>query len=212
MIPSLTSHASPSWGFVPCHPDLHIGNIFVDEHFNVTSIIDWGSAYAGPLSELLATPGLSGSTSPPGESLIAAFRAGFVQGGKTIEPELWVKGEMMWHFSRLARLLSTQDYALFKTLFELAHEDGSNDIPRTFHERSMQEHGRELLATLREDAEGGESEGGQSKEEEGGPTMETERITVARKLILMSEMNPNLVADKRLWRWLGDALDKTDSE
>ncbi|KAF7552778.1 hypothetical protein G7Z17_g4073 [Cylindrodendrum hubeiense] len=212
MIPSLTSNASQSRGFVPCHPDLHTGNIFVDEKFNVTSIIDWGSAYAGPLSEMLATPGLSGSTSPPGESLVAAFRAGFGQGGKTIEPELWVKGEMMWCFSRLVRLLSTQDYALFKTLFELAHEDGSDDIPRTFHERSMQEHGRELLAKLREDAEGEESEEDESEEEEGGPKMETERIAVARKLVLMSEMNPNFVADKRLWRWLGDALDKTDSE
>ncbi|KAG9255772.1 kinase-like domain-containing protein [Emericellopsis atlantica] len=191
MIPSLTSHASQSRGFAPCHPDLHTGNIFVDENFNVTSIIDWGSAYAGPLSELLATPGLSGSISPPGESIVAAFRAGFGQGGKRSNRSY---------------------YTLFKTLFELAHEDGSDDIPRMFHQRSMQEHGKELLAKLREDAEGEETEEDESEEEEGGPKMKTERIAVARKLMLMSETNPNFVADKRLWRWLGDALDKADFE
>ncbi|KAI6779100.1 uncharacterized protein J7T54_007555 [Emericellopsis cladophorae] len=133
MIPSLASHASPSRGFVPCHPDLHIGNA------------------------------LYPSCSP-------------------------------------LRVSAAH------------HEDGSDDIPRTFHERSMQEHWRELLAKLRVEAEGEGSEEDQSEEEGGGPKMETEKMAVARKLMLMSEMNPNFVADKRLWRWLGDALDKTDSE
>ncbi|EPE09970.1 rnase h domain containing protein [Ophiostoma piceae UAMH 11346] len=215
MIPSLVSDAAHSRGFVPCHPDLHTGNIFVDENFNVTGIIDWGSAYAGPLSELLATPGLSGSTLPPEESLVAAFRAGFSQGGKTIktiDPELWVKGEMMWRFSRLVRLLASQDYTLFKALFGLVHKDGSDEIPRMFYERSMQGHGRELLAKLQEDAGKEKSVWEKLGEEEGRPKRPTERVAVARKLVLMSEMNRNFVTDKRLWRWLGDALDKTDSK
>lgn len=42
------------------------------------------------------------------------------------------------------------------------------------------------------------------KKEKGSLKMETdERLAVARKLMLISEMNPNFVADKRLWRWLG---------
>lgn len=47
------------------HPDLHIGNIFVDEELNITSIIDWGSATVGPVTELLSTPVLGSSSSPP---------------------------------------------------------------------------------------------------------------------------------------------------
>ncbi|KAM5341845.1 hypothetical protein ACJ41O_014876 [Fusarium nematophilum] len=159
LISAFVSHAKELWlgphvfggDFVLSHPDLHVGNIFVDQDFNVTCIIDWGSASAGPPSELLATPGLSGSIWPPTESLTAAFRAGFCRGGKKVDPEQWVKSEMMWRFSRLVRMLSIQDYTLFKALYELVYREGSDDIPRMFRERSMQEHGRELLAKLRED-------------------------------------------------------------
>ncbi|KAM5357413.1 hypothetical protein ACJZ2D_016290 [Fusarium nematophilum] len=162
--------------FVLSHPDLHVGNIFVDQDFNVTCIIDWGSASAGPPSELLATPGLSGSIWPPTESLTAAFRAGFCRGGKKVDPEQWVKSEMMWRFSRLVRMLSIQDYTLFKALYELVYREGSDDIPRMFRERSMQEH---------------EDEEEEEEEEEDGAKKDTVGAAVARKLKMMAEMNPN---------------------
>ncbi|UKZ65831.1 uncharacterized protein TrAtP1_007021 [Trichoderma atroviride] len=58
MIPQLSSGYDNS--FTLSHPDLHVGNIYVDDDLNITCIIDWSSASTGPIAELLATPGLGG--------------------------------------------------------------------------------------------------------------------------------------------------------
>lgn len=65
--------------FTLSHPDLHLGNVFVDEDLNITCIIDWGSTSTGPITELITTPGLGNTASPPSDTLIAAFRSGFSQ-------------------------------------------------------------------------------------------------------------------------------------
>lgn len=93
MIPRLTS---TNGNFVLSHPHLHLGNIFVDEDFNITSIIDWVSASSSPMIELLTTPGLSGSLSTLKESIAAALRSGFCQGGQIFQPEQWRKAERMY--------------------------------------------------------------------------------------------------------------------
>ena len=67
--------------FMLSYPDLYLGNIFINEDFNITSIIDWGSASLSPMTELLATLGLSGLLSRPKESLTTTFRSGLCQGG-----------------------------------------------------------------------------------------------------------------------------------
>ncbi|KAH7127330.1 hypothetical protein EDB81DRAFT_907510 [Dactylonectria macrodidyma] len=193
MIPSLASHTTRGGGFVLSHPDLHVGNLFVDENFNITSIIDWGSVSSGPLSELLASPGFSGPTTPPTISRVAAFRDGFCRGG-----------EMMWRFSRLVRLLSGHDYTLFKALYELVHKN-PEDIPRLFHDQSTQGYAPELLAKLREDDEEDEEDDG------GGHDEMPKELAIAGKLTLMSEMNPSFVADKTLWLWIENALDQANS-
>lgn len=64
--------------FALSHPELHLGNIFVDEEFHVTCFIDWGSAIPGSVTELLATPG-RGLSLPPSEAITAAFRFAFAQ-------------------------------------------------------------------------------------------------------------------------------------
>lgn len=43
-------------GFPLMHPDLHVGNIFVDDSMNVTCIIDWSCTTTVPVAELFATP------------------------------------------------------------------------------------------------------------------------------------------------------------
>lgn len=214
MIPYLTS---TSGKFVLFHPDLHLGNVFVDDNLNITSIIDWSPTSSGPMPELLATPGFSGSVSPPTESLILAFRAGFSH-KIHFESEEWEKAEMMWRFSRLVRLLSNQDYTLFKALYGLVHKAGSEDIPQLFYDQSVQEHGRELMAELRQmeleeedEEEDEEEETGDQTDGEFGDTDESGSLDVARKLTLMSEMNPNFVADKRLWLWVESALKQAES-
>jgi hypothetical protein len=199
---------SQSTTFTISHPDLHVGNVFVDEELNVTCIIDWGSTTTGPFTELLATPGLAGPSHPPAPALISSFRAGFSERSPNITRDMWDKAQAMWYFSRLVRLLSGQDFVLFKELYELVHDlDGnpaSVDYGRLFHERAMLPSNCKLLSRLIEDDLPDE----EIKEREkaiiskDGP----DRLAVARKLTLMSEMNPGFVGDQRLWRWIENAL------
>ncbi|KAI1062295.1 hypothetical protein LB506_006264 [Fusarium annulatum] len=159
MVPSLTS---TDQNYVLCHPDLHVGNIFVDEDLNITSIIDWSSASSSPRAELFATPGLNGSVSPPQQSLITAFRSGFGSVAQNSEPEQWERADKMWYFVRLVRMLSTQDYTHFKSLYELVYSRESDNVPRLFHERSIQESGKAIYAKLCQESPDEEEE-----EEEG---------------------------------------------
>lgn len=62
------------------HPDLHVGNVFVDEELNITCmIIYWDSTTTGPVTELLATPGLADPSNLPTSPLIDFFQAAFAQ-------------------------------------------------------------------------------------------------------------------------------------
>ncbi|ENH69519.1 hypothetical protein FOC1_g10011875 [Fusarium oxysporum f. sp. cubense race 1] len=165
MVPSLTSTDE---NYVLCHPDLHLGNIFVDEDFNITSIIDWSSASSSPLAELLTTPGLNGSLSPP---------------------------------QRLVRMLSTQDYTHFKSLYELVYRKESGDIPQLFYERSIHESGKAIFAKLCQESPDEEEEEEHDRSVNNQLRKSTD-FAMARKLTLMSEMNHNFVADRRLWLWI----------
>lgn len=207
MVPLLLSQST---AFTISHPDLHVGNVFVDEELNITCIIDWGSAIIGPVTELLATPGLAGPSNPPAPCLIASFQSGFSQGHQVVERDMWNKAEMMWYFSRLVRLLSGQDLLLFQKLYELVYKSKvdafSNliDYGRLFHKRAMLPSNKQLLSKLRED----DLSDAEIKEREKDAFSRTtsDRLAVARKLTLMSEMNPGFVGDRRLWQWLENAL------
>lgn len=107
-------------------------------------------------------------------------------------------------------MLSTQDYALFKSLFDLVYNKNSDDIPQLFHDRSMQESGQALLAKLCQgDSEEEEDETTQ-KDNNDGQTSVSVDVIIARKLTLISEMNTNFVADKRLWLWIENVLETLD--
>ncbi|KAF5592100.1 kinase-like domain-containing protein [Fusarium pseudocircinatum] len=196
--------------FMLCHPDLHLGNIFVDEDFNITCIIDWSSASASPTAELLSTPGLNGSLLPPKPSLIAAFRSGFCNGSQGLGPQQWERTEKMWYFLRLVRMLSTQDFTLFKSLYDLVHIKNSDDIPRQFHERSMQDSGRASFAKLCQEGESEEEDESTQEDDGNGQTTVSVEAVIARKLTLMSGVNTNFVADKRLWLWIENVLETLD--
>lgn len=43
-------------------------------------------------------------------------------GFQGIDAEDRLRADIMWHFTKLVRLLSTQDYVLFQTLYRLAYE------------------------------------------------------------------------------------------
>ena len=99
-------------------------------------------------------------------------------------------------------MLSIQDYTLFRVLYETADRVKEVDIPQLFYQRAVLEDNKRLLATLREDDLSGED----LKKAEGdafgvGKDVEICR-SVARKLTVMSEINRDFVADKKLWRWI----------
>jgi hypothetical protein len=118
----------------------------------------------------------------------------------------------MWYFSRLVRLPSKNDYKHFKRLFELVYETSAEEAGRSkgilwlFHERANWDENRKLLTELQE--EDITVEELQEKERACFPlsrTVNSDAIAVARKLTLMSEMNPGFLADHRLWQWIEEA-------
>ncbi|CEJ93257.1 hypothetical protein VHEMI08862 [[Torrubiella] hemipterigena] len=122
--------------FTLSHPDLHVGNIFVDDDFNITCIIDWSSTSSGPITEVLGTPSLGGSAAPPSASLVAAFRSGFIKRAVQVISELsrsnlWEKSNKMWYFSRLVRLLSKNDYQHLRKLFEVVYKASDKETEET---------------------------------------------------------------------------------
>ncbi|KAF5588710.1 altered inheritance of mitochondria [Fusarium pseudoanthophilum] len=209
MVPKLLSGST---AFTISHPDLHTGNIFVDEDLNVTCIIDWGSATTGPMTELLATPRLAGSSLPPSAALTAAFQAGLSQESPNINQDMWRKAEMNWYLSRLVRLLSGQDLPLFQRLYDLIFKTGAENPPDSrvygwlFHQRAMTSSNKQLLSRMSEyDLTNDEMKEREINVFSGD---KVERLAVARKLTLMSEMNPGFIGDRRLWRWIEEALKK----
>ncbi|KAF5976571.1 kinase-like domain-containing protein [Fusarium coicis] len=207
MVPKLSSDSTD---FTISHPDLHTGNIFVDEDLNITCIIDWGSATTGPVTELLATPGLAGSSQPPPAAFAAAFQAGFSEEFPEFRQGMWTRGEMMWHFSRLVRILSGQDLPLFRRLYDLVYKTGakspsdSRDCGWLFHQRAMAPSNKQLLSKLKEYDLTEEEIKEREKDVFSGGKLD--RLAVARKLTLISEMNPGFIGDRRLWRWIEEAL------
>lgn len=214
MIPRLSCGLGTN--FTLSHPDLHPGNIYVDDNLNITCIIDWSSASTGPVTEMFAVPLLGGSARPPPDSLVAAFRSGFSHRTSKIAPELysslWEISERIWYFSRLTRLLSKNDHEHFRKLFELVHEtsadeaESSKGILWLLHERASWDDNERLLAELQDEDITAE----QLQEEERAcfppqRTANSDAVAVARKLTLMSEMNPAFLADHRLWRCVEEA-------
>ncbi|KAF5550716.1 kinase-like domain-containing protein [Fusarium mexicanum] len=219
MIPDLASNAAN--GFTISHPDLHIGNIYVDENFNITSIIDWSSASIGPVSETLAAPPLGSSAVSPYGFLYHAYRASFIReaiktGQEVPNVSLWKTSERMWYFSRLTRLLSKNDHQLFERLFRLtfgmdACMGREKEILWLFDERAIRKENVKLLAILQEDDLSTEEL--LEKERACFPpkrTVNKDSIAVARKLTLMSEMNPLFLADHRLWKWIDKCLEHNE--
>lgn len=205
----MITHLSTRNGyFTLSHPDLHLGNIFIDEEFSITCLIDWGSASSGPITELLATPGLGGSTFAPHEQLVAAFRSGF-SAEPPVAPGSWERADMVWHFSRLVRLLSTQDYTLFQSLYNLVYklDDEKLDVRGLLNTLAREEDNRRLHAKLRAD----DYTSSELEEQElaafGSPNEDkSDRRAIARKLTVMAEFNHRFLASSKLWRWIEDAL------
>ncbi|SPQ17634.1 be2a466e-a0d6-44d2-9225-397dbde39b44 [Thermothielavioides terrestris] len=204
VIPSLIfSDPSHTDGFPIGHPDLHLGNIFVDDDLNITMMQNPSPLAAEDL-------------------LNATFQARLEQAChiEHMPPNIWKRADMMRLFHRLVRMLSTRDYHDFVALYSLGRcsdgneegrsesDEGNPDIPALFAERARQSENMQLLAELRED----DSPPDYVKRQEQASILaraqaHPEKLAVARKLTLMSEMNERFVADRKLWRWIEDAME-----
>jgi hypothetical protein len=127
-------------GFAISHPDLSINNIFVDENYNITCIIDWSFASTVPIPQLLATPGMPHPRDQPSASATASFRASFmnhvgVAGGAS--PVLWSYAERIWHFIRWVNMDSLCDFQHYSVLYDLI-KDSSVTSPLK-HIRNLQQ-------------------------------------------------------------------------
>ena len=120
-------------------------------------------------------------------------------------------------------MLSTRDYHDFAALYTLASpgQGGCEDddesvardvLPALFSERARRYENKRLLDELGEDDLPPDEVERQERESFGRPSSPatTEKLAMARKLTLMTEMNEGFAADRRLWRWIEDAMGGLD--
>lgn len=114
--------------FPLCHSDLSVNNIYVDDDYNVTCIIDWAFCSSVPENMVLIPPGLPQSRDELHEDLVGFFKDGFgaalsthrketaYPGNKTLMPVQMTR--CSWLLSRILSFDSTDDYGLFAAVWE----------------------------------------------------------------------------------------------
>lgn len=221
---------APSTGYPLIYPDLHVGNIFVDDAMNVTCIIDWSSATTAPVVELLATPRLW-DHNPVTPLLAEPFRQAvhdalppqLQQQPKEQRNAFWARTDTALVFQRLTHLCSSHDYEDFVTCIAsaCAGKDDATDkstaitavtadvVLDRLGKQAERDGSNALWAEMQDDnptpSEVAALEGVSFREADR--LAATDRLAVARKLTVMWDINPRFVADARLWKWLTRALD-----
>ena len=213
------------------HPDFSVDNIFVDEGFNITCIIDWAFCSSVPLSVLLTAPGLPQSRDEVDVSLLPAFENGFRHALQkntqrdNIETEMTLYRMLscsrpIWLLSRILNFDSTTDYHLFKALWDSMGKNHDQGISEFFRSRQSSQQYILLRNELREDDQTREKVDRREKEYFRD---DIQRLAIARKLTLVSQWslryhessltygirrnNSNIfVADKTLWKWIDSCL------
>ncbi|KAF5005922.1 hypothetical protein FDECE_7680 [Fusarium decemcellulare] len=204
-------------GFPLHHHDISLQNLFVDDNLNITCVIDWAFSSTVPPAQLLAPPGLPHPRDLVSDlSLIGAFRSGFESenrkaGEYVIESSHWNVSQMVARFMRLVNLDALQDYNHLEALHVLAQgsvtpgDDGddTNSLPAILAARAMT---RDALLLAEELAADDEPESEICRrEQEYFDAVGAQRLALARKVTIAAKMNPQFVADGRLWRWV-DAM------
>ncbi|KAI4095517.1 MAG: hypothetical protein LQ339_007204 [Xanthoria mediterranea] len=214
--------------FVLHHPDLSVDNIYVDEEFNITCIIDWAFCSAVPLPMLLIPPGLPQARDELDESLFPAFEAGFRNALEENLPEevldaeyrlSWVvsRNRPMWLFARFINLDSEADFYLFKALWD-AVATCNQDVLGFFRSMHASDKYRLLQVELLDEDPTAEEMARKERRSHGN---DVQALAISRKLTLVSEWASRyttacdrgirrngsvFVADKKLWKWIDCCL------
>ncbi|OQD61288.1 hypothetical protein PENPOL_c017G05430 [Penicillium polonicum] len=122
-LPTLNSETFPL-----CHPDLSVDNIYIDDDYNITCIIDWAFASSIPESMLLTPPGLPQYRDEISSGLYVPFIDGFISAMPGSMEERSIhryhdsleRSQVSWRLSRLLNLDSINDYTLFATVWHFA--------------------------------------------------------------------------------------------
>ena len=121
------------------HPDISVGNIYVDAEYHIACIIDWAFCAAVPLSVLLTAPGLPQSRHELEPSLISAFENGYLAKATENLPKSNVDIELShsplmqcsrptWLLSRFLDFNSIADFHFFEALTNLTYSQDPNPI------------------------------------------------------------------------------------
>ncbi|KAI9035137.1 Aminoglycoside phosphotransferase [Aspergillus affinis] len=201
------------------HADLSVNNIYVDDEYNITCIIDWAFTSSVPESMLLATPGLPHYYEEISSELHTPFIDGFIDAmpgfmeRRSIHRyrESLEQGRIAWRLSRLLGMDSIGDYDLLATVWHFAYDPGK-DIGQHFLQRQYSAH---YLRLYEEVQMGDQPLSKIRKDEEDYFRNKEFRETIARKLTLVSERKTQytvndsrrlrkdmFVASSKLWKWI----------
>ncbi|KGO67795.1 Aminoglycoside phosphotransferase [Penicillium italicum] len=212
--------------FALCHPDLTMGNIFVDDQYNITCIIDWAFATTVPLPLLLTPPGFPQSRHKLDEKFYLGFREGFkeaaessaqgpVEGFSVSKAIRCVKNsQFAWCLTRFLAFDSTDDFSLVRTMWESVYPS-RHTLESFFFVQRVLPYYRQLYKNLRRE----DLAVSQIKESEND--LFTRSLTfersLARHLTMISDYGYNydpsklaglrdtkqiFVTERRLWRWI----------
>lgn len=208
IVPHLSLPQGPQRsGFPLCHHDLGTQNIFVDDDFNITCVIDWAFSSTVPPVQLLSTPGLPHPrdlvTDP---ALVHAFQSGFEDesvklGAVSPQPTHWKTGGMLSQLMLLVRLDALQDYHHLEALHELALGCSASEHDSLRARLVGVSTSPELLA-LAEALKADDEPESQVKRHETQyfNSVGEERFALARKITQLSQHDAFFVADRRrLW-------------
>lgn len=127
IIPALSATPEqPKYYLKP--PDLSASNVFIDNDFNITCIIDWTSCSTVPLASLLTTPSFPQSRDDVEESLVQVFRDGFTSYiaqptlcATTTDALCWDQARLSWLWTQSVNLDGTQNYHYFVELYTIVN-------------------------------------------------------------------------------------------
>ncbi|TQB67842.1 hypothetical protein MPDQ_004520 [Monascus purpureus] len=205
--------------FPLCHADLSVNNIYVDDDYNITCIIDWAFTSSIPESMLLAAPGLPQYRDEISSELRTSFINGFIAAmpesvGKSLIQryrESLDRTQVAWRLSRLLSLDSIADYDLFATVWHFACGPEDDVGQYLLQQRCSPQYVQLYSEIQKEDQQPSKIE----KDEKDYFHDKVLRYTIAKKLTVMSEWKtqyaindpPRLrkdifVASPKLWKWI----------
>ncbi|KAJ5588917.1 hypothetical protein N7537_011595 [Penicillium hordei] len=212
--------------FPLCHPDLTMSNIFVDDQYKITCIIDWAFATTVPFPLLLLPPGFPQSRHRLDERVCLGFGDGFqdaagpnehnIIAGMSVPKAIQCakNSQFAWCLSRFLAFDSTDDISLFRTMWESVYPSDHKLESYFFSQRALPYY-RKLYGKIREE-DLTESQIKKSESDHSAKSL-TFEVSLARHLTMISDWGFNydpfklsglrdteqiFITEGRVWQWI----------